>query len=193
MSIESDYFQRTVAMIKEHWFPSHVASIVKYEVTIWRATDPPIHSLIWAKPGTSTYLVRYLLLNSTLIVTGDIGSAIYRWGHDKDMGFEWIAKCDFQYFASKIEGLNRGESREWHPDVCEQRASEFFKGKHRRVKDWDSYSGFASEWSQYIHDNEKLFGGFEGCSHAAEWGLVPSNRCIGHWMGLRLAMGVEKP
>jgi hypothetical protein len=191
MSIESDYFQQTVAMIKEHWFPKHVASIVKYEVTIWRATDPPIHSLIWAKPGTSTCLVRYLLLNSTLIVTGDIGSAIYRWGHDKDMGFEWIAKCDFQYFASKIEGLNRGESREWNPDVCEQRAREFFEGQ--RNEDWTPHTGFSEEWRQFVGDNQKLFDGWEGCSDAASWGLVPSNRCIGHWVGLRLAMGVEKP
>lgn len=193
MSIESDYFERTVAMIKEHWFPKHQSDVSFRDSPI----VPPdrnqrIHVLRWANSENSNYLVLYFLYQSTLMVTGDIGSAIYRWGHDKDMGFEWIAKCDFQYFASKIEGLRTGESREWCPEVCEQRAREFFKGKRMRNADWTRYSGFSEEWRQYVHDNEKLFGGFEGCSDASQWGLVPSNRCIGHWVGLRMAMGIAK-
>lgn len=194
MSIERDYFQRTVAMIKEHWFPKHQADI-SFRDTPLIPSDPDqrIHVLRWANPENSTYLVSYFLYRSTLMVTGDIGSAIYRWGHDKEMGFEWIAKCDFQYFAEKIEGLNRSESREWCPEVCEQRAREFFKGKRQRNQDFTSYTGFSEEWRQYISAHLKIFGGFDGASYASEWGLVPSNRCIGHWMGLRLAMGVEKP
>ena len=194
MSIEHDYFQRTVGMIREEWFPQHAARIVRYEAPLnGDIHNPPIHSLIWAKPGTSTYLVRYILINSTLVVTGDLGSAIYRWGHDKEIGFEWIARCDFCYFASKIEGLNRVELREWCAEVCELKAREFFGAKFDRNAHWRGATDFSQEWVKFIGANQKLFRSWDGCSDAAEWGLVPSNRCIGHWMGLRLAMGVDKP
>lgn len=198
MSIESDYMARTCQIVRESWFPEHVAVQSIFE----NSGKHPMRFLQWQKNGTSNYLVRYFLHMGTLMVNGDLGSATYRWSFEPGITdtFEWIAKCDFHYFASKLEGLNgAGEGRTWDPRILEKRGFEVLtyqpglSNYPASLRDeWRDNINDRDDWNRWIWDNiEKI--GYDRAASLAEMGFVPNPRVIGHWMGLRMAFGKDKP
>lgn len=194
---DKEYFDRSVEMIRTEWFPKHQAVFGEYPSLCDRVgnkipgiTDK-IEFLLWANPENSNYQVKYFLHRATLFVTGDVGHAIYRWSNTEH-GLEWIANCNYHYFDEKIEGLNGYfDSRSWRGDICKQRAEEFFKSQERKPRIpsyWSDHVNSRDEWMRFVHDHYKVFG--VDNHDPFEWGFVPNTRCIGHWLGLRMAFAI---
>lgn len=190
MNIEKKYFDDTCKMIREHWFPKHRVSLRQYNELGGQLQ--PIHELLYRQPDTSNYLVRYFLHLGTLFVSGDIGEATYRWSYEKDRtSLDWIAHCDFGYFASKLCGLNgAGHGKTWDHSILKQRllASDAITG--RLMDKARGLMGDRDEWNRFLWDEIGDIG-YDLASQMSEWGLVPNSRVIGHWIGLRRAFGCD--
>lgn len=77
--------------------------------------------LRWKAPGTTDYLVRYVCVDGTLYVSGDLGSAVYHaYGYeDRGWGLRGYAGCEFDYFASKCQASEYGlPCKEWSRDTA---------------------------------------------------------------------------
>lgn len=190
------YIERTMEMVRDEWFKNHRAEdydfMANYGAGIPNRIGNISH-LRWANPESSNYLVLYFLYGSTLFVTGDLGSAIYRWSPAPDMNLIWIAKCDFQYFAEKHVGLQRGaDATMWNPDVALAIGKQFFaesprlRSFARKRCYWQTAIAIQDEWLQFLSANIQFLG--DHASDAAGFGLVPDNRCIAHWLGLKMAV-----
>jgi hypothetical protein len=61
----------------------------------------------WQKPGSWNCGVDYLVRSGNLIVTGDLGYAIYCW-YDNKVSLEWIAGLNLGYFHEKCQASENG-------------------------------------------------------------------------------------
>lgn len=96
MKVMSD--DERMEIIKKEWFGEHKA---KYEKL---SEDTAV--LTWKKDGTSIYYARYLLDRNTLIVTGDIGDAVFCLTEKAD--FENLAThYGMHYLFGKIRAHNQ--------------------------------------------------------------------------------------
>jgi hypothetical protein len=187
------YIEQTMEMARDEWFKNHRAEnhdfMANYGAGIPNRVGSISH-IRWANPENSNYLVLYFLYGSTLFVTGDLGSAVYRWTQTPPTGFIWIANTDFSYFAEKHAGLRSGDTTTWNPDICLQRAKSYFAGqrKFRLKREWQNAAQQGrEEWQRFIWDNINSLG-YDAAAELSEFGLVPDNRCIGHWLGLKMAV-----
>lgn len=104
------------------WYKDHVAehSIFKND------KGEEIESLLWHKPGTNCYRIRYLRIGRVLAVMGDLGEATYVWGSNAPLAF--IAGCNVGYFIDKCEASPQGRSpRDWNSDEALKGLKEHFK------------------------------------------------------------------
>lgn len=77
---------------------------------------PGVEEIRWGKPGTGIDRITFLIHGPRLIVTGDLGDAIYI----RAQGWQFWASCDLDYFASKCEASDTGRlAREWDSDRAE--------------------------------------------------------------------------
>ncbi len=75
-----------------------------------------VERIYWRKPGTGIDAIMFLVHGPHLIVTGDLGDAIYTREH----GWNFWASCDLDYFASKCVASDTGRlAREWNSDRAE--------------------------------------------------------------------------
>lgn len=99
------------------WYREHQASFQRFA----HESGSELQRLRWAKPSSSTYLVIYMIDGCCLFVTGDLGSAVYRWS--SPLAFDWLANCDLSYFAGKCEASENGrQHEEWSQAKCEAEA-----------------------------------------------------------------------
>ena len=77
--------------IRNRWFENHVADFSIYK----DENGNELRRLFWHKPDTFCCHVNYTIDGGTLIVTGDLGNAVYRWSGA--ISFESIAGYDFSY------------------------------------------------------------------------------------------------
>ena len=68
--------EERIAQIREHWFPEHKAT---YHGPFDLGVHKDVEYLTWKKDGTNCYFVEYWAVFNRLIVSGDIGDAIYGW------------------------------------------------------------------------------------------------------------------
>lgn len=196
----SDREKEEQLQFRDHWFPDHVAT--RFEVEGGEG-------LRWAKPDTVIFSVVYVRLGGTLMVSGDIGSAVYRW-HPKGCTLRWIAGCNLGYFESKCEASESGRDyRDWDSELCRLRAEGHLRddweddersrgddGRFRADKplatlrerwEWPACTDSRQEWVAFLGDvGDEIF----GCDH---WEFTPglgdviSQRCHGHLYGLKMA------
>lgn len=199
------HIERSEEMIRKNWFPKHRADKITYPESthllqsnhLVPPTRPgPIEFLLWGQPGTSNCRVHYYFHASTLMVTGDLGSATYRWSYESDMNMEWVSKLNLDYFAGKTETLQgRGQPKQWDSRVAVQRGIEWFNEEENKqylkeIDDWQSYISSKEEWANFLAaDSNPVFDTRSPLieAGASEWGDVLDIRCIGHWLGLKLA------
>lgn len=96
------------------WFKDHKALVVEHRGSPVRL----ITEIIWAKPQDSNCAIIFLLRGGTLFVTGDLGSATYRWSQVINPTF--VAGCDWHYFIGKLETLSRSGHQagsDWDPEA----------------------------------------------------------------------------
>ncbi|MHA1470165.1 MAG: hypothetical protein ACTSSP_06330 [Candidatus Asgardarchaeia archaeon] len=103
----------------EGWFKDHEAQYFSYS-----DNGPSMEMLVWAKPGTGVYKVAYARIYNTLFVTGDLGSAVYRWSGEISLR-SISSKFSLDYFASKCEASEHGRGYTmWDPDEALQYVKE---------------------------------------------------------------------
>jgi hypothetical protein len=186
-----DSYQNADKFIKEEWFQDHRAEHT--------TTLEGIFDLIqWKRPLNNNYLMVYILIPGYLIVTGDVGDAIYASGLST---FKQWADCDIGYFAGKCVASESGRQyREWDSDFLKKRIMEALK-EHaeeneqeidKSWKDFVAYGGSSSmcsqqEWISWLTDKGSIFFGPDPCCWPAD-GQIISIRCKGHLIGLKMAV-----
>ena len=77
----------------------HVAHLTQY--------DDGMQKIVWHRPDSYAYHMEYLLTNNKIIVTGDMGSAVFRWEEKPTWDYNWN-EVGLDYFASMCETASTG-------------------------------------------------------------------------------------
>jgi hypothetical protein len=189
----ADYLRQTIADVTP-WFKDHVATLHDSGSTSTPANMANPVQLLWQKPCTVCYSLRYLWLNGTLFVDGDLGEAVYRWSDQIHLGF--LAQCDLDYFHGKLCASEKGRHY-WGFDeaVARQRLRNLLDvtgegTPHRHLLQdavadtWHDPKEDLTRRALELYDKT---GDAELASEVAEAGQVHDHRLVAHWLGLRLA------
>ena len=178
------------------WFQTHV--VENFELYPLKS-DRLLETLTWKKRGTNINRIDYTRRSNVLMVTGDLGDAIYSWSEAQTL--RWISGLDLEYFAGKCQASEVGRKyKEWNRELAEEWLKDYFMeaideedGKRlaeekRKAEDsyvWGSLSSEA-EWIAWMMANgHDVFGddlgGFENIGNEI------ATRCQAHLVGLRMA------
>lgn len=80
------------------WFRDHIATESPSNGTLLR--------IDWRRPCSSAYAIQYIITSGSVIVIGDVGDAIYRFGCTLD--FKFLKQCDWHYFTNKCVSSETG-------------------------------------------------------------------------------------
>lgn len=172
-----------LAEIRSRWFPGHIATFIHHA--------DGLDELVWKKPDSGTYGVRYLLYCGTLFVTGDIGLAAYQWGGACErITFEWLAKCDLHYFHEKLEASESGREyvtfdfdaavKNLREEVANGLPKGLLDGIEWVEEDEHAFIAHLRDTSEDI-DGETIGGLIDA-------GQNLSLRCAGHLVGIQMAI-----
>lgn len=92
---EQEMIERYQGLARE-WFKDHVATQNHYGQD---ALGADVRVINWRRPNTSNYAVRFILIGGYVLVTGDVGEAVYGFGCP--VTFDFLAQCDWHYFINK--------------------------------------------------------------------------------------------
>jgi len=85
------------------WFKEHKA----IRTSLASPYGLSVEIITWQQPGTSNYGVQYMVNNNCVIVTGDLGSAIYCIGN-RPLTLEMLPLYDWHYFVNKCVASETG-------------------------------------------------------------------------------------
>lgn len=188
------FYRKREKQILKHWFPNH-------EVTHFCEHDHMSH-VRWAKPGTGIYQVDYYASGNRLMITGDIGAAVYVWS--SPVTFHWLADLELSYFAGKCIASETGrEYTEWDDEVAKTVLDSVVKDTMEGYQEHAPEAGVQwrqdlqnanpwgilhseQEWVEWLHFHGHQFFG-DDFYEMASLGRVINMRCQGHLLGLRLA------
>lgn len=178
------------------WFKEHKATMhEKAKVGNWE-----MECLRWQRPGSWTYGIDYLLKNNTLIVTGDLGDAVYCWSGPFE-GLEWIAGLSIDYFHGKCEASELGRNMrnyEWDAEVARKNIHQRFK-ENRDCKGYNDFfheqecldsADALNEWCQ-INDPAAVFKDDDWWEWLPQCGRIMPIRTRAHLIGLKIMFGKE--
>lgn len=182
------------------WFAEHRATF-----TLHGPRDEEryrLDSLIWAKPGTSNYAIRYVIQGPTLMVWGDLDSAVYRWS--QAITFPFLAGCDLQYFAGKCEASPKGRTyEEFDPETALQDFNE--RLKERAAEDYPQPDPHAIEngrkairygnddWQEWMRSEAMLVFGRDWYEFVPSFGKDIAQMCHAHLLGIKMACLESRP
>lgn len=180
-------------MIKKN-FENHVATIKQYHEMDKDGIGVlgTIDKLTWKKPGSSNYMIQYIISGNTLCVYGDLGEAIYRWC--EPITFEWIAGLNLSYFKGKCQASEVGRDfREWDEKKALDALKYFAKEEYFKWKEFEEREGKHalydnSEWNEWLREHGDEVLGEEFWDWAYGIGYTINVRCIYHFIGLHMAM-----
>lgn len=174
----SIYEQLMMDMIRKAWFPDHVATV----------SDDGT-SMLWAKPGTGIYAVKYRIIGSHLVVLGDIGCAVYRWS-DR-ISFNWLSRISLDYFHGKCEASEDGRIPDAFDDGQFISDLDFHTDDNCPLRQtWDGWAEDGrrepspESWRDFVSEFEG--NGFVDLLEICPGSVIPI-RIIGHWLGLVMA------
>lgn len=190
MRTEKEYIETQIDDCRTRWFSDHRATLIQ---------NPDVTIINWSRQGDWTYGCRFLIHRRWLTVVGDIGEAVYAWGQDVSM--EFLAGLDFGYFHSKCEASETGRQFEqWAGDVAYTNIQHWLAQMDADCPpnpDEDPLERLRTISKNHPRDEveeavRETFndGGLdsEDASMLYGSGLVPNCRCIGHFVGLKLAL-----
>lgn len=169
-------------------FKDNVATLRIYK----DENENEITVLNWKKPGTFTYYIRYILDGNYLIVTGDVGEAIYQW-YDI-LTLEFLNECNLSYFAGKCQASEAGRDfKEWDNDKAQKQVKEYIE--EYDDLSWDKFleaggdGGFSDEkeWGRWLDDNGYDILGEDHYEWSYGCGFKIHSRCEYHKIGLEMA------
>ena len=181
--------------------------------TVFKSEDGQIEYLLWKKPGTSNYMVTYIIAGGYLYVSGDLGEAIYQWS-DR-ISFEWLAKLDLYYFSSKCQASEYGRGyKEWCSTeaeedvkimleeasengdcVCTEEDEECKCFEKHKKELWDKFKETRGdwnlrskeEWHMWCQESAEEVLGPDWWESVGQIGEIISPRCELHLLGLKMA------
>ncbi len=174
------------------WFSKHRA-----EYAVGDVGGVVVERLKWKAPGTRNYRCDYACVGGVqLFVAGDIGEAVYLAGA-KDLA--WWARCHVDYFAGKCEASEHGKGyKSWDDDEAMQRLDEELKrmaDERDELYDEDNAEGARmairegrGEWESWMRTNASDLFGDEWWDFVPNFGVTVDSRCVGHLVGLKLAI-----
>lgn len=179
-----DSYLNADKFIREEWFQDHVAEDT-------RTLDGAFELIKWKRPKNNNYLVMYILVPGYLIVTGDVGDAIYSSGLTT---FKQWADCDITYFAGKCVASEYGRQyREWDNDFLRDKVKEALKqSSDKSWKDLEDIGGSLTmsskhEWIGWLTEYGNEFFGPDRYCWPAD-GKIIAMRCKAHLIGLKMAV-----
>jgi hypothetical protein len=189
MSAISDFVLHQEKICREHWFKSHQATFI--------SELPGALVILWRNPDSWNYGCRFIIHSRWLCVVGDIGEAVYEWNCERNENLKlyFLAGCDFHYFHSKCQSSEHGRCfNDWDSSVGYKQAQKWLASADSTETDdhLELIRGLTDQSSKEdFREAAKTFndsvGDSELASMISEFGSVPSRRCIGHWVGLKMA------
>jgi hypothetical protein len=194
--------QAKEAEIIRKWFNDHEAKLHAYvEVSgPQRSFIGHAEEVIWRnKSGSSTYGVNYMFSRGTLVVTGDLGDAVYIW-HPSIGNISALAGLELHYFSEKCQASPVGRGyKSWDfetakegilyriDDIAEEResSSEELLQEFKQTGGMDSLF-HQNEWVQWLYHSGNRFFGTEYWE-LGEIGFRPDIHCHSHLVGLKMA------
>lgn len=169
-------------LIREEWFQNHKAVDTK--------TLEKDSTIEWKRPDSRNYQMTYIIRPGRLIVTGDVGDAIYSSGFSS---FADWASCDIGYFASKcVASENGAQYKEWDPEYLEPGIREALKENGKSWTEFQRMGGtgamtYKQEWIVWLVENGAHFFGEDRMYWPTDGERI-SVRCRGHLIGLKMAV-----
>ena len=161
------------------WFKDHIV----------RESSPNV--IVFGKPASSDCLLRFRVDGPYLIVTGDLGDAIYRWS--ERVTFPWLAGLDLHYFKSKCQASEVGRRfDEWDEEAARDRMKNWLEQCPDRLEKFNELDGDLAllsegEWHSWLSRN--VYEISDDGDGLWDIGMVTALRCRAHLIGLRLAVG----
>ena len=100
---EKEQIEKSHKLASE-WFLIHVAKFIGAN----RLSELEPVVIEWRRPETSNYAMRYIITGNYVIVTGDVGEAIYGFG--QNLTLEMLTKFDWHYFINKCCASETGRN-----------------------------------------------------------------------------------
>ncbi|MCD6436442.1 MAG: hypothetical protein J7L15_08720 [Clostridiales bacterium] len=199
--------------IRNKWFKDHVADFSTYI----DENGNKIERLFWHKPDTWCFHINYTIEENTLIITGDLGCAIYKWS--SPISFNSISTFNFDYFAGKCEASENGRHFvEWDSEIAiksiEENFQQMAKDKYeecicedectceeRRAKEYmekfkeergDGALCDKYEWVEWVREYGEDILGYDCWEWAYSCGETIAIRCLSHLIGIQEAMSKKK-
>ena len=98
------------------------------------------------KPDSRNYSIRYMFDGSRLIVTGDLGTAIYEWSGE--VSLENLAGMNIGYFNGKCEASSEGK-KEWKQEDAIIDLDEHFKDNYlESYKEFEENDDITEEYQE---------------------------------------------
>lgn len=95
---ENEQNEKSMVLANE-WFAEHKATAI---------VSPECTMIEWRKPDTGNYAMDFIIKRNHVIVTGDVGDAIYSFGSMITM--EGLQRFDWHYFINKCVASETGRN-----------------------------------------------------------------------------------
>jgi len=157
----------------------------------------PDTELVFRKVQGTDWLIRYTIVGGiNLVVTGDLGSAVYRWG--EPISFPWLGGLHLWYMMSKCEASEWGrEAREWNgeqaarglawhlSETSPERKKKWLEIRRDISRDELNNAMFSQyEWAAFA--DRELREVWDDLDGIWDIGWVVPVRAVAHWRGLQL-------
>ena len=201
MSHQSEYVKQQSQECRDKWFKDHKANLTSQIPNLFEATWQYALVLRFANPKSWNYGCHFIIHRRWLTVVGDIGEATYEWSQDISLNF--LASLDFGYFFGKCVASESGRKfTDWNAKIGDA----YVKDRIAEIKAMDpedqgkddkkelevledlGVGGDKNDYDSVAREYYDATGDGEGASAIAEYGEVPSGRCIGHYVGLNMAI-----
>lgn len=188
--------------LRDQWTEDIRERFAEHEATLGEGTDV----IVFRRPGTRVYSVTYRVQGWYLIVTGDLGEAIYEWG--EPIGWPFLAGCNWGYFASKCVASAKGcNARGWDSRVALHRLAYHLPDELVEEHDGDPAAALAElagdidlwprtepdltcrdQWHGWLREYGDEVLGSAWWEWAPTVGDVPDYLMLAQWVGLQEAV-----
>lgn len=173
-----------------------IAEEAMREHVVVLGSDPDTER-VFRKAKSTDWLMRYTIVGGiNLVVTGDLGSAVYRWG--EPISFPWLAGLSLSYMMSKCEASEWGRyAREWdgqqaarglswHVNQLDAEQKENWISWRKEISRADLNEVMYSQpdWAAFADRELRDF--WYDLDGIWDIGWVVPLRAVAHWRGLQL-------
>lgn len=165
-------------------------------------TEHTMTRLVFREPGTNNCYIRYDIVGPrTLVVTGDLGCAVYQWS--SEIGFAWLGGLSLDYFVGKCQASEEGRDfKTWDNEAAKERFEQLRANlEEDQRKELDAFleengpefRGALEnrhEWNLFADANLRTF--WEDMDGMFDIGMTTALRAVYHLEGLRMAMALVR-